>query len=76
MNKFLSFILLAALTLIILAGTGAAVSLSNSGGGTWKYHRKISIKENSGTTLSDYQVLVELKGTDFPSEAQSNGAYK
>ncbi len=38
-------IMIAALALMILAGTGAAVSLSNSGGGTWKYQREISIKE-------------------------------
>lgn len=39
------------LTLLILAGTGAAASLSNSGGGIWKYQREISIKENSGIAL-------------------------
>jgi hypothetical protein len=64
----------AALVLIIIAGTGTAVSLSISGGGTWKYQREISIKENSGTLLTDYQVLIELKGADFPSEAKSDGA--
>ncbi len=67
--------LLAALIIVSLAGTGAAASsLSNSGGGTWKYQRDISIKENSGSGLTDYQVQIELKGSDFPSEAQSNGA--
>jgi len=35
-----------ALALIILAGTGAAVRLSNSGGGTWKYQRD-NYKENN-----------------------------
>jgi hypothetical protein len=35
--------MIAALALIILSGTGAAVSLSNSGGGTWKYQREISM---------------------------------
>jgi hypothetical protein len=70
----IKIIMIAALALIILAGTGAAVSLSNSGGGTWKYHREISIKENSGTTLTDYQVMIELKGADFPNEAKSDGA--
>lgn len=66
--------MIAALALIILTGTGAAASLSNSGGGTWKYQREISIKENSGTTLTDYQVLIELNGADFPGEAQNSGA--
>ncbi len=63
----------AALVFIILSGTGAIASLSNSGGGTWKYQREISIKENSGTALTDYQVLIELKGVDFPNEAKSDG---
>jgi len=70
----IKIIMIAAIALIILAGTGAAVSLSNSGGGMWKYQHEISIKENSGTTLTDYQVLIELKGADFPSEAKSDGA--
>lgn len=70
----IKIIMIAAPALIILAGTGAAVSLSNSGGGTWKYQREISIKENSGTSLTDYQVLIELKGADFPGEAKSDGA--
>jgi hypothetical protein len=70
----IKILFIASLVLIILAGTGAPVSLSNSGGGTWKYQREISIKENSGTTLMDYQVLIELKGADFPVEAQSSGA--
>jgi len=39
----IKIIMIAMLALIILAGTGAAVSLSNSGGGTWKYQREISI---------------------------------
>ncbi len=41
----IKIIMIAALALIIFAGTGAAVSLSNSGGGTWKYQHIISIKE-------------------------------
>ena len=63
----------AVLVLLFLAGTCAAASLSNSGGGIWKYQRDISIKENSGTALTDYQVLIELKGADFPVETKSDG---
>jgi len=37
----IKIIMIAALALIILAGTCAAVSLSNSGGGTWKYQREM-----------------------------------
>jgi len=40
----------------------------------WKYQKEIIIKENSGKTLADYQVLVELKGDDFPGKAKSDGA--
>lgn len=41
-------ILLATLVLASLAATGAeASSLSNSGGGTWKYQRDKTNKENS-----------------------------
>ncbi len=43
----LELLMLAALVLMILSGTGAAVSLSNSGGGTWKYQRDIINKENN-----------------------------
>ncbi len=44
----IKIIIIAALALMILAGTGAAVSLSNSGGGMWKYQREMpkSILEN------------------------------
>jgi len=70
----IKILIVAALVLIILAGTGVSVSLSNSGGGTWKYQREISIKENSGISLTDYQVMIELKGADFPGEAKSDGA--
>jgi len=41
----IKIIMIAALAFMILAGTGAAVDLSNSGGGMWKYQRIISIFE-------------------------------
>ncbi len=41
----IKLLFVAALALIILAGTGAAVSLSNSGGGTWKYQHIININD-------------------------------
>jgi hypothetical protein len=41
----IKIIMIAALALIILAGTCTAVSLSNPGGGTWKYQCDISIKD-------------------------------
>lgn len=64
-----------AFTLVIafVLSAGIASALSNSGGGEWKYNKVIAIKENSGKTLTDYQVLIELKGSDFPEEAKSDG---
>jgi hypothetical protein len=41
----ITILVFAALALIILACTGAAVSLSNSGGGIWKYHDIIHVME-------------------------------
>ncbi|MFQ6062878.1 MAG: hypothetical protein ACE5J9_06855 [Methanosarcinales archaeon] len=41
-------------------------------GGT--YYRAIEIKENSGNTLTDYQVLLYLSGTNFPVNAKPDGS--
>ncbi len=76
MNNIMKSVLIIYIVLFYSAITisaSAATELSNSGGGTWKYQRDIYIKENSGTVLSDYQVLIELEGSDFPVEAQSSG---
>ena len=40
----------------------------------WQYNRTIYIKENSGTDLADYQVLIDLSGDTFPAEANESGA--
>ncbi len=64
---------LVSISLLSAAG-GAAPVLSNSGGGTWQYYRDISVGENSGSTLSAYQVLVQLSGANFPTSARSDGA--
>ncbi len=40
----------------------------------WQYQRKIGITENSGTTLVDYEVMLDLSGSDFPVHAQSDGS--
>ena len=39
-----------------------------------QYTRTIYIKENSGNDLTDYQVLINLSGTNFPAEANESGA--
>ncbi len=52
----------------------AAPTLSNSGGGNWQYYKEITVKENSGSGLTDYQVLVQLSSSNFPTNARSDGA--
>lgn len=65
------------IALLLIAGlinTGAASpTLSNSGGGSWEDYKEITLQENSGKTLVDFQVLVELSGTNFPLEAKTDG---
>ena len=56
--------------LLFLATLPASASAGLAG---WQYQREITIQENSGETLCDYQVLVELDGSDFPGEAQPDG---
>nr|QNO49570.1 hypothetical protein IDCAPMJN_00006 [Methanosarcinales archaeon ANME-2c ERB4] len=56
--------------LLLLAALPASASAGLAG---WQYQREIAIQENSGETLSDYQVLVALAGSDFPEEAQAGG---
>jgi hypothetical protein len=56
--------------LLLLAALPASASAGMEG---WQYQREIAIQENSGETLSDYQVLVALAGSDFPGEAQADG---
>gem|GEM_PF-2416027 len=65
---------LACFLLLILLSCGMASALSNDGGGTWEYSRDILIQENSGSTLRDYSILIELDEGNFPAEAQEDGA--
>ncbi|MDY6864885.1 MAG: DUF2341 domain-containing protein [Halobacteriota archaeon] len=58
---------------ILITSTGVAAALSNSGDGEWSHSKEIMIKENSGASLSNYQVLVELAGNNFPTVAKPNG---
>ena len=45
---------------IIQVGVTAAPTLSNSGRGSWNYYREITI--TSGSSLTDYQILIKLDG--------------
>ena len=66
-------VIFAFFTFLVLS-IGTASSLSNSGGDDWKYYRVITIEENSGNTLNDYQIFVELNKMDFPIEAKHDGS--
>lgn len=62
------------LVLLASAAVGTASAFSNSGGGEWKYYKEIIVKDNSGESLTGYQVLVELDPADFAANAKSDGA--
>ena len=46
--------------LLLSGSAGIASAFSNSGGGDCNYYKEIPVKDNSGKTLTDFQVLVEL----------------
>jgi PGF-CTERM protein len=63
------------IVLVLLAsGIGTVSAFSNSGDGDWKYYKEITVKENSGKTLTDFQVLVDLNPSNFPANAKSDGS--
>jgi len=69
MNNIKSVFLASVLAgLLLLAALPASAGLVG-----WQYQQGVTIHENSGETLRDYQVLVELEGSDFPGEAQPYG---
>ena len=71
-----SKIIVLGIVLVLLASViGTVSALSNSGGGEWEYYKEITVKENSGRTLMDFQVLVELNSANFDfSKAKSDGS--
>ena len=40
----------------------------------WEYSKLVVVKENSGQTLTDFQVLLNLSGGDFPAGAKADGS--
>lgn len=40
----------------------------------WQFQREITIHENSGKTLEEYQVLLDLSGSNFPVTAKADGS--
>jgi hypothetical protein len=59
---------------MIIGTVDASPSLTNSGGGNWQNYVDITIKENSGSTLMDYQISVQMSGGNFPANARPDGA--
>jgi len=71
-SKVVIFIIIILLLLNLAVGiTGA---LPDSIYDDWYYYKDITIKENSGKTLRDYPVLVNIKPSDFMDEAEVDGS--
>jgi hypothetical protein len=63
------------LLLILFGSANTCAALSNTGGGEWNYSDDITIMENSGQNLVDYQILITLNSSNFDfSKAQDSGA--
>jgi hypothetical protein len=63
------------LLLILFGSANTCAALSNTGGGEWNYSDDITIMENSGQDLVDYQILITLNSSNFDfSKAQDSGA--
>ncbi|MCX9011075.1 MAG: DUF2341 domain-containing protein, partial [Candidatus Methanoperedens sp.] len=61
------------ITVLVILLAGGAGALSNDGGGSWQYYRNVTIT-NTGYAQTDYQVMVNLTGSDFPASANISGA--
>lgn len=59
--------------LSILSLASVASALSYSGEGSWQYHKDITISNDGGSALNDYQVLVNLTSDNFPQKASISG---
>jgi len=70
MHKMRMAVLVSVLAGLLLAALPASASAGLAG---WQYQREITIQENSGETLRDYQMLVDLSGSDFRVDAQQDG---
>ncbi len=73
----MSFRRLIYITLLLVASLAlvqTCAALTYSGGGEWNYSEEITIKENSGSSLTNYQVPIVLNSSNFDfSLAQSEG---
>ena len=73
-GKSVKLVALGIVLVLLASGIGTVSAFSNSGDGDWKYYKELTVKENSGKTLTDYQVLVELNPSNFPANAKSDGS--
>ena len=58
---------------VVLAATSAAAGATPLGSGDWAFSTTLRVSENSGTTLHEYPILVNLSGENFPTEAKTDG---
>ena len=73
-EKIIKIIPLSIVLVLLISGMQTASALSNSGGKDWSYFKEVTIKEKSGIDLRDYQILLELDSTNFPSNVNSDGS--
>jgi PGF-CTERM protein len=73
-EKSVRFVVFGLVLVLLASGIGTVSAFSNSGDGDWKYYKEITVKEISGKTLTDFQVLVELNAANFPATAKSDGS--
>ncbi|PXF51208.1 MAG: hypothetical protein C4B55_02030 [Candidatus Methanophagaceae archaeon] len=78
-NAFVAALVVAAVFATAVSVTAA--ERGAAGGGVvergwsdWEYSKSVVVKENSGATLTDYQVLLNLSGEDFPEGAKTDGS--
>ncbi|MGM0770433.1 MAG: DUF2341 domain-containing protein [Halobacteriota archaeon] len=72
-RKITKFLLISIILLTGMTGTGLA--LSNAGGGEWNYSEEMTIKENSGNNLTNYQLQILLESSNFNfSKANPDGS--
>jgi uncharacterized repeat protein (TIGR01451 family) len=72
-SKIIAFGLILACFFSLTVGVISA--LPDLDAGDWNYYREITIKDNSGTILSNYQVLIALQSANFDfAKAKSDGS--
>ena len=73
-NAFVAALVVAAVFATAVSAATAAEKGAAGNWTEWEYSKSVLVKENSGATLTDYQVLLNLSGEDFPAEAKTDGS--